>query len=126
MVNHTEPIPTEWFRVKKWIIERYAKTKEVWCNSPDGKTFIIKLSTFEYPNIPLFVQKALHKSGYLTEWRNYQIAHAYTRLLNALNRYRKFKEQKQDVPQDTEFSVIVPLYLPMLQFKPDIPIIPFF
>jgi hypothetical protein len=134
MCNTENPIASETLKICKWYVEKFTdKTEviatsydatitiktnnklpasEIWLTSPEGNVYIIKMSTYEFPNIPLYVRRKLFKSGVLEEWRDTQTKNAYKRLGRTIETYRKFIQCRQDIPIEPEHVSITELVLP--------------
>jgi hypothetical protein len=112
MCNIERPIPNETKKIGNWYAEKYNDKKEVWLTDPYGKVFIIKLSTYEYPNIPLYVVRRLKKYGFLDAWLRHQQDVSITRMRLAITLYRAFMDKTQAIPLKPEFASITPLILP--------------
>jgi hypothetical protein len=105
------PLPNFSVKCGNWVIEAYDDEHETWFKSPDGKTFIVKLTTEDITHIPYYVLKFVHRYKLLDEWVTYQQNLSYSRLCTAITIYQNFIEHKQPVPQEQSITQI-PFKLP--------------
>lgn len=94
-------IPDFSIKIGLWIVEQYDNRKETWFESPDGRVFIVKLTTEIIEHIPYYVLEKVNKLKILEAWRQYQVNLALERIRTAIQNYQNFLDHKQPIETST-------------------------
>jgi len=94
------PEPDKTYRIKGWTITIRVNWAEAWCTNTNGKTLILKPTTYHITRLPLFVQRKLNSIGFMGRWREYQARESLNRLqyyVTKLSEIDKKRNEAKDI-----------------------------